>query len=75
LLTLLSDFNFLKAFHKKNRYEFNPNKEEVIEIVPPYFSIRSLSGVSYEMEFPKDADTKPPRRYYTSLEVIVCNSS
>jgi hypothetical protein len=62
LSTLLSDFNFLKAFHKnKNHYEFNPDIEEVIEIVPIYFSTRSPSGESYEMEFPEDADIVLPR--------------
>ena len=68
LLTLLSDFNFLKAFHKRNHYEFNPNTEKSADIVLYVFSTRCPFGASYEVGSPEDADTMPPEGYYALLE-------
>jgi len=46
--------NTLGAFH---------NTEKLRNIIPPHFSSRCPSGESYEMEFPKGADTKPLRSF------------
>jgi hypothetical protein len=74
LSTLLSDFNFLKVFQKnKNHYEFNPDTEKVIEIVPLYFSARSPSGDSYEMELPENVDTTAPRRSLSLFGAFLVN--
>jgi hypothetical protein len=52
----------LRAFQKnKFHYECNPDKEKVADIILLYFSKRSPSGESYEMEFSEDASMKPPR--------------
>jgi len=35
------------------------------------FSEAFLFGVSYEMEFPKDADMKPPREFFYPLASLL----
>ena len=59
----LTSRNILRAFQKnKFHYEFNPDPEKSQILFSHVFSTRCLFGGSYEMEFPEDAHTKPPRR-------------
>jgi hypothetical protein len=52
--------SILRAFQKnKYHYGFSPDKEKFADIVLYVFSARCSFGVSYEMEFPKDALMKP----------------
>jgi len=54
----------------RNKYhdKFNSDGEKVSDIVPSNYFTRCVSGESYEMGFPEDANMMPPEGYYALLE-------